>query len=195
MGGREGGKLLTYTHPDSVPLLLSSTRGYSLGATQRGATHDGCRRATGQPGAEKRGGGGGGEEEARTGTPCAPNPGSAVSRVSQRSTGSRAGIVGQRNAVPPPPPLSAVCWAAATLSSQSPRGHRNPLFRSVRDEQSNSGPTPRKGHRPRVSLGVGVGAVGSGGGALLQCAAILILPCPHTVSCRINVSSWTCTGG
>ena len=76
--------LLMYTHRVWVPLLLCSTPGYSSRVLNEGQLswgHYGCHRATGQPGAEKRGGGGGGEEEARTGNPCARKPGRAVSQV------------------------------------------------------------------------------------------------------------------
>ena len=64
-----------------VQLLLCSTPGYSPRGNSSGAAHYRCRRATGQQGAEERKGGGEGEEEARTGNPCAWNPGWVVSQV------------------------------------------------------------------------------------------------------------------
>ena len=181
-----------YTHPVWVPLLLCSTPGCSptllyLGATQLGATHY----AAGQQGTEKRGGGGGGEE-ARTGIPCARKPdwaapqaspahgavglaatsenrqplhkesGWAVSQVpaAHRQSGQ---VVRQLKAISPPPERRLLGnskqpkppLAAGTLFSG--------LFSMARATWA---PTPRQGHRPRISLSVGCGVWAGGGGIL-----------------------------
>ena len=135
------GTSLAVQHPGLLPQATP------LGAIQLGAMHYGCHRATGQPGAEKRGGGDGGDE-ARTGNPCAP---AGQCHRSQRSTGSWAGIVRQLEAIkapperrllgnlkqpePPPPPL-----AAGTLFSG--------LFAMATAIRA---PTPQQGQRPQVS--------------------------------------------
>ena len=160
-GGRD---LLVYLFW-GASLALQHPRATPPGATQRGAMHDGCGRATGcrEEGRRRQRGGGGTYRQ-----PLCWGPPAGQCPRSRRSTGSRAGIVGQLNAIRPP--LSAVCWAA--LSSQSPPPPPWPPQPSFPVcflyGQGHASPPPHdKVTGPRVSLGAwgrGCTGVPSGGG-------------------------------